>query len=178
LIDYVISLVLQLTSSPAHQPMRSIGCVSGYQQVVATDVSVQRTASFKCALLTQLIERACVSTSISMLRIPWRSIAVARKRSMPNFYTIDFGASSCIIFCRYEKQNSQLQENETYQQLEALEKKWQASERVNHGHNLFILSKETESNFKPYVKQVVSVMKDYNNELKARDPVKIITSAI
>lgn len=79
---------------------------------------------------------------------------------------------------QYERVNDQLQKNETFTQLEALEKKWRKEEQVNHGHNLFILSKETESNFKPYVKEVVAVMKEYNNELKKREPVKLVSTAM
>ena len=64
----------------------------------------------------------------------------------------------------------------TYTRLQALEKKWQSQERANHQHKHYILTQETESNFKPYVKQVTQIMKEYNAELKAREPVKIPVS--
>jgi intraflagellar transport protein 74 len=79
----------------------------------------------------------------------------------------------------YESAKGQLLENETYTQLLGLEKKWQGQERQNHTHKHYILTQETESNFKPFVKQVTSIMKEYNTELKAREPVKApVTHAV
>lgn len=73
----------------------------------------------------------------------------------------------------YEGSKTALLADVTYTQLQALEKKWQSQERSNHAHKHYILTQETESNFKPYVKQVTQIMKEYNAELKAREPVKI-----
>ena len=80
------------------------------------------------------------------------------------------------MVAQYEGSKTTLLADVTYTQLQALEKKWQSQERANHQHKHYILTQETESNFKPYVKQVTQIMKEYNAELKAREPVKIPVS--
>eukprot|EP00038_Savillea_parva_P010203 m.188594 g.188594 ORF g.188594 m.188594 type:complete len:590 (+) comp17488_c0_seq1:239-2008(+) len=69
----------------------------------------------------------------------------------------------------YERVTSELDKDEAYQQLTALEKRWQHLEKLNFQMNDFISSKEAETHFKGYAADVTQMVKEYNTILKARE---------
>eukprot|EP00040_Diaphanoeca_grandis_P029386 m.172143 g.172143 ORF g.172143 m.172143 type:complete len:593 (-) comp31670_c0_seq2:393-2171(-) len=69
---------------------------------------------------------------------------------------------------QFEKMKSDLEANETYGQLQTLEKRWQQLEKQRYGIEDFIKRKETESNYKPYVAKVTLLIKEHNKNLKNR----------
>lgn len=82
------------------------------------------------------------------------------------------------LSAQYDTAKRSLEENETYNTLNALSKKWAALERNNYSMRQYINSKEVESNFKPYVKHVTSLIKEYNGNLRIRAPQKSLSTAM
>lgn len=65
----------------------------------------------------------------------------------------------------YEANKSKLNTNDTYIQLNNLERKWQYLEQNNFVINDFISSKQTESNYQQIAEDVIEMMTDYNSLL-------------
>jgi len=78
----------------------------------------------------------------------------------------------------YDSAKGQLSGNETYSQLQALEKKWVTFELKNHVMQSYIESQQAESHFKPYVKEVTGYINEYNADLKTREPVKNMSRTV
>lgn len=68
----------------------------------------------------------------------------------------------------YEKAKKELSANETFSQLQVLEKKWQQHAKSNYTMQQFIRTKQMESHYKPYVARVNVLLKEYNTHLKGR----------
>lgn len=79
---------------------------------------------------------------------------------------------------QYEALKEALDKNETYQNLGALQKKWQGVAKANQQMLSFVSAQEIKSNWKPISKEVAVLIKKNNDDLKTRDPVRNISRAV
>lgn len=67
---------------------------------------------------------------------------------------------------QYEGLKTQLNENETFAQLQNLERKWQHHEQNNFVMKEFIAAKTMESDFRPMARRVSSLITELNQKLQ------------